>query len=673
MNPYFLAKTESWRVFRLVVFALSFSGATILLHGQGGVMPKTLIAPGSPDAATQIVTKEDGQVTATTGPDGVTVAIKPGLNEYPGITLKPASGSSWDLGLYGHVEAKITNTGDKTLNLNLRVDNAGDYRIEPWNGEAKEIEPGQTRILRVYFGYSYGFRPGFKLNPEAVTEILFFTKKTSEDFSFRIETVRAAGWAGEKIGVDPDRIARKPPGGVLLGGAPLIPAEVQIHADDGASGSLGPEGKSLRIDFAGSGKESVTFRPSTGLWNLNEQLQVRVKLKNIGQVPAIPSVRLESDAGPSDVVAAEAPLAPGAETEIVVPFAARVPWKGQVDPRQEDASAKGTWDNQSGTGTRYHSNSTTGVTILSDSTPGAKSLEVTSILADLPPLVLPSWLGQRPPVDGGWTQTLDEEFNGDSIDLHRWNVHCANWWDKRMHFSKDEVIVKDGFLALRLEKKTGYNNDDPTGKTSYSDAKSDYAAGQPDTYGKWTQRYGYFEIREKQPTAKCLWPGFWMMPDRGLKNGRGARDDVANGGMEVDVTESQSSWGIHRFNIACHWDGYGATHKSIGTSANYVQADKDGFIVVGLLWTPGSYVVYGNGKEIFRWESPRVSDQQAYLILQNEIGGWDNEEVDDAQLPADFIVDYIRVWQRKDLATPEDGPKPNQGNLDAFHETLPAP
>jgi len=44
--------------------------------------------------------------------------------------------------------------------------------------------------------------------------------------------------------------------------------------------------------------------------------------------------------------------------------------------------------------------------------------------------------------------------------------------------------------------------------------------------------------------------------------------------------------------------------------------------------------------------------------------------VNDAQLPADYTVKYIKVWQRKDLATPEDGPKPNKGDFDAFHETL---
>ena len=28
-------------------------------------------------------------------------------------------------------------------------------------------------------------------------------------------------------------------------------------------------------------------------------------------------------------------------------------------------------------------------------------------------------------------------------------------------------------------------------------------------------------------------------------------------------------------------------------------------------------------------------------------GGWDNNAIDDAQLPADFVIAYIRAWQRK--------------------------
>ena len=646
MNPSSFAKVGLRPFFLIVLFVLFFLASETPLHAQAGVMPKSLIVTGSPEAATQVSVNASGQVAVSISPNAVAVTIKSGENSYPGITIKPASGSSWDLGSYGHVEAKVTNTGKKTINLSLRVDNDGDYRQNPWNAEAKVIEPGQTKVMRVYFGYSFGFHPAFKLNPHAVTQLILFTGKTQDELAFRVESVQGAGYPEEKT-VDPDRVGIKPLAGVLLGPSVAIQAATQIRANDGARGSLTVDGKSLQIDFTGGKEQSVTLRPAVGLWNLNEHLEMKILVKNVGQMPVTPAVRIESEAGMSDLIAA-APLAPGTQTEIVVPFAAKAPWRD-------------------GTNKFYYSNATTGVTILSDQTAGAKTILVNSIVADLPKLTLPDWLGQRPPVPGDWVQTLDEKFAGNAIDPHRWNVHPdGNWWDKRMHFSKDEIIVQNGSLHLRMEKKPGHENDDPKG------ALTDYAAGQPDTYGKWTQRYGYFEIKEKQATARCLWPGFWMMPDRGLRSGSKERTSVSDGGMEMDVTESQSAWGAYRFNVACHWDAYtGPASRGLGTSANYVQADKDGFIVVGLLWTPGSMVVYGNGKEIFRWENPRVASVQEYLILQNEIGGWDNEPVDDAQLPADFVAKYIRVWQRKDLATPDDGPKPNQGGFDAYHETLP--
>jgi hypothetical protein len=30
-------------------------------------------------------------------------------------------------------------------------------------------------------------------------------------------------------------------------------------------------------------------------------------------------------------------------------------------------------------------------------------------------------------------------------------------------------------------------------------------------------------------------------------------------------------------------------------------------------------------------------------------GGWDNDWLDDAKLPDDLVIDYVRVWQRADL------------------------
>ncbi|NLE42715.1 MAG: hypothetical protein GX615_12910, partial [Lentisphaerae bacterium] len=60
----------------------------------------------------------------------------------------------------------------------------------------------------------------------------------------------------------------------------------------------------------------------------------------------------------------------------------------------------------------------------------------------------------------------------------------------------------------------------------------------------------------------------------------------------------------------------------------------------------------------------RIVSEQMYVQFQNMLGGWESDPLDDAQLPSDFEIDYMRVWQRADLATPADGPKPNRGGLD---------
>jgi hypothetical protein len=37
-------------------------------------------------------------------------------------------------------------------------------------------------------------------------------------------------------------------------------------------------------------------------------------------------------------------------------------------------------------------------------------------------------------------------------------------------------------------------------------------------------------------------------------------------------------------------------------------------------------------------------------------GGWDNNAVGDRRLPADFTIDYVRIWQRKDLSPHHQAP-----------------
>ena len=642
-----------------VVAAMLLTATAALAQDAPAAAPKFLFDENPAHSAGRIVRAHE-TVAVSPRDGGLDVVVAGSEEGYPGFSIEPADGNPWDLSPWGHVEALVRNTGEGTIGVNLRVDNAGEWKDNPWNTESVWLKPGEAKTLKVIFGYHYGFQPGYKLKPEAVTQVMFFTVKSGKTRSFRLEGIQAGGPAGEKPPVNPTHILEAPAGGVVVGPGAKFEHAPKLDAKGGAAAAWSPR-KTVLVDVPAGQKGSASVKPGVGAWNFGRGHEVKVRLRNLGAEAVAPGVRVESNGGPTETVTATAPIAPGREAEIVVSFVPSRSWVGVSTPQ------KGRPGQTEGTGTKFESNRASGIAVIVPETAGGAKLEIVSAVVTATPAVLPAWVGKRPPVEGNWKLTLNEDFDGTAIDLKRWNIYTSNYWDKRTHFSKDNVIVKNGKLALRYEKKTGFHNDDPEDKSPV--AKTDFACGIADTYGKWTQRYGYFEARMKLPTCPGLWPAFWTMPDRGGVNtpeGHQAvpqwkRASTSDGGMEFDIMEHLTAWGPYRFNFAFHWDGYGKEHQAIGTSNAYVPADKDGFFTIGMLWLPGVAVYYGNGVEIGRWEGERVCNVQSYPILYMVSGGWANVPLDPEQLPADFEIDYVRAWQRADLATPEDGPKPNDG------------
>ena len=568
---------------------------------------KDLVGSGA-EAVKRLVPSSD-QVTVSRKLRGLIVSIQPGRDEYPGIALKPPH-ASWDLSSHGHIEARLVNTGSEPLTLTLRVDNAGDWKDNPWDAENVTLAPGEAGTITTIFGYSYGHKPSYALKPSAVTNLMLFTSKTDKPLSFRLVSVSVAGPANEQPAVAPEDVRVKPADGLLLG------VDTRTTQEGGMT----------------------TLRPHVGRWDLRDFLEVRIRLRNDDTVAVSPRVRLESNGGLSNWQAVP-PLPPGNEADVVIPFSG----DGPVDLTKKD------------TGSHVTSDSISAVTVDSGNAGQKGLLRVASLQAILPPPpALPTWLGSRPPVEGAWVKTLDDEFNDPALDASHWSVYGPNYWDKQTHWSRNDVLLGGGVMKLRYEKKTGFGNDDPTQKPS------DYAAGYLHTYGLWRQRYGYFEARMKLPTTPGLWPGFWMMPDRGPEVGpeQWRRQDTGNGGMEFDIMEHLTRWGRFRYNIAMHYDGYGKDQKQLGSDKTYVRPDKDGFITCGLLWTPGLATYYCNGQEVLRWKDTRVSNVPGIVMFTLPEGGWDNSALDETKLPADFVIDYVRIWQRRDLASSVDGVLP---------------
>ncbi len=583
------------------------------------------------------------QVSAKPGQSGIDTAlffnIEPGGDGYPGVAILPGSGDAWDLSRFGHVIAEVTNTGDKPVRLQLRVDNRGDWKKSPWNTEARTIKPGETRRIKVIFGHAYGYKPSYKLDPSKVSQVLLFTGKAKQPVRLRVNAITAGGPAGEKPPVKPENVRVTPKDGIMLGES--VNAEKDLaFVTKQSDASVTPAGVEVAFREAGA---HARVKPAVGKWRLTDALQVEVTVTNTGDAPVTPVARVFSGRDSSPAGAADQPIAPGASATLIAPFSTGKPWIGPTELR------KGHLKGQPGSGNRVLSDRISAVDLKLKESGG--KLRIDQIKATAPPAETPDWLGKRPPVEGDWVVTFEDEFDSGSIDLDRWNIHTANYWDRRSHFSRDNVLLEDGKAILRYEKKTGYINDDPNQKHPKTGKnQTDYAVGYLDTYDKFAQTYGYFEARMKLPEVPGLWPAFWTMPDRGNEDWpRWKRSMTEFGGMEFDIMEHLTRWGPHRFNIAFHWDGYDKNHKATGSTAIYTAHDAEGFITAGMLWLPGKVVYYVNGNEVARWEHERVCSVPSYPILYMVSGGWDNNALDDSQLPADFVIDYIRVWQRKDL------------------------
>jgi len=636
--------------------AAALCAATGLAQTGTATAPKFLVDPNKPAEVAKQVVNAQGNVTVKAEGGKLVYTVQPGGNDWPGAAIQAPDGKPWDLSRWGHVSAKITNTSNEKFGIGMRLDAPTGW--QDTNTEQTWLDPGQSTILKVIPGYQYGFQKAGKVSANSIQCVLFFLHgKGNAVRTFTVEDLCASGPAGEKPPADPNSLRETPAKNENLFGRGARFDAKQLRTNK-ATAELTADKAKIAVAFEDGGW--VGINPFQYPWNFKWGNAVQMTVKNTGTTPVTPKLQAASGNDRTDVTGSDAPLAPGAVGTVTVSFIPRNPWVAEVGAGVHSG-------HRAGTGTKFENTRVTGLFVYGDAGSKFEIGEIKLVATVANP---PAWLGKQPPVPQdewkNWTQTMNENFDK-PLDPKVWNVHTDNFWDKRTHFSAKNNIVKNGTMTLKYEKRRGFHNDDPN-ETWGDKGQTDYVCGHADTYGKWTQRYGYFEARMKLPTANGLWPAFWTMPDRGIARGpeQWRRAATENGGMEFDIMEHLSGWGPYRFNQGFHWDGYGAGHKAVGSTWAYVEADKDDFITIGMLWLPGLAIYYSNGRELGRWESERVCNVQSMVFFYMVSGGWANTPLDDDELAdpkvnSDFVIDYFRVWQRNDLRSDADGYQPNDG------------
>lgn len=250
----------------------------------------------------------------------------------------------------------------------------------------------------------------------------------------------------------------------------------------------------------------------------------------------------------------------------------------------------------------------------------------------------------------GYNLLWHDEFNGTELNDVNWSYdpHKPGWTNAELQEyteSTDNVFIKDGALILKAIKTV-----DDSGKDYYTSGKVKSVRKQDFTYGKVC-------VRAKVPAGQGLWPAIWMMPTKESKYGtwpRCGEIDI----MEILGNQPEITYGtIH----------YGEPHAE--QQGSYIlegETFADDFHEFSVEWEPGELRFYVDGNLFHTcndWFTaakgdaekpyPAPFDQDFYVQLNLAVGGtWPGNPDETTDFSkAEFVIDYVRVYQKPEYDT----------------------
>lgn len=225
------------------------------------------------------------------------------------------------------------------------------------------------------------------------------------------------------------------------------------------------------------------------------------------------------------------------------------------------------------------------------------------------------------PEKAGYALVWEDEFEGRKLDPTKWKVRGVG--PRALAYVSEEAVeVKDGYLWLWAKKK---------GEQLLGSAVG--------TEGLFSTRYGYYECRAQVQKSPGVWAAFWIQSTEIAKG-----EDPAIFGAEIDIMECFRKLGTDIVSHNVHW-AYGPNQKTTRGMQSYLKGLGTGFHTFGLEWTPEKYVFYVDGLKFYE-VTQGISKIKEYLILSMEYPS-NPADMTRTLYPDAFVVDYVRVWQKK--------------------------
>lgn len=248
---------------------------------------------------------------------------------------------------------------------------------------------------------------------------------------------------------------------------------------------------------------------------------------------------------------------------------------------------------------------------------------------------LPSW----------GSPVWQDEFSG---SLSKWTVrddatHGVLSYDRAI-IKKENAVTKDGVLSLQ-----GRRMSEPVNKSGLRE----FSTGYLDSIGKFSQKYGRWEMRAQLPltknNSKGIWPAFWLRPDGAATGGE---IDI----MEAYGTPHTASTSFDPFNRSEGTLHYDQTGKSKTNSWIPVTDLSGGYHTWAFEWTPTGMTWLFDGKPYktvsragnAAYEAAFETSAKFHVRLNMQYGspywGMPDSTTKDS---ADYKVDYVRAWSYK--------------------------
>jgi len=236
---------------------------------------------------------------------------------------------------------------------------------------------------------------------------------------------------------------------------------------------------------------------------------------------------------------------------------------------------------------------------------------------------------EPPPMEKkGWTLTFHDEFDGTRLDDSKWSDH---YWHGRTHanreleyYAPDAYEVADGRLRLIARPAPPENWKNTAGLP--------YTSGMIEGSGKFSQKYGWFEIRCRVPMGKGFWPAFWLLPA------------TRKWPPEIDILEILGH-DPSTVYFTTHWLDDKRKHLSDGHRWKGPDFSAD-YHTFAVDWEPGLIVWYVDGVERAR-TTKGVPNEPMYIVANLAVGGdWPGKPNAFTVFPGYMDIDYIRVYRR---------------------------